>query len=210
MEAIISYLCKVATFQKEVTYSEWCIATNTSWPLFFVKTHLKVANIIAGQNAFSWDLINTAYLPRSVIVTFVDSTALIGSYKKNPFNFQNFNLTQISILVNGVSAPGMPIHVNYDPSATQGIAVAEDLQRLYDAKNKSSHIGVIGGSDHSGLELVRKDIRKGYALHLFNLEPVFNGDMYFDLLKTGSLSLNSMFVNPLPLNVSCLLFSEIF
>ena len=26
MEAIIFYLCKVATFQKEVTYSEWCIS----------------------------------------------------------------------------------------------------------------------------------------------------------------------------------------
>ena len=34
----------------------------------FVKTDLKVANIIAGQNAFSLDLINTAYLPRFVIV----------------------------------------------------------------------------------------------------------------------------------------------
>ena len=32
MEAIISYLCKVTTFQKEVTYSEWCVAINTLWP----------------------------------------------------------------------------------------------------------------------------------------------------------------------------------
>ena len=28
MEAIIFYLCKVATFQKEVTYIEWCVATS--------------------------------------------------------------------------------------------------------------------------------------------------------------------------------------
>ena len=27
METIISYLCKIATIQKKVTYSEWCIAT---------------------------------------------------------------------------------------------------------------------------------------------------------------------------------------
>ena len=30
----ISYLCKIATFQEEVTYSEWCVATNTLWVLF--------------------------------------------------------------------------------------------------------------------------------------------------------------------------------
>ena len=33
MEAIISYLCKIATLQKELTYGEWCIATNTLWLL---------------------------------------------------------------------------------------------------------------------------------------------------------------------------------
>ena len=42
MEAIISYLCKVATFQKEVTYSEWCVATNTLRPLFFVKFNINL------------------------------------------------------------------------------------------------------------------------------------------------------------------------
>ena len=34
MEAIISYLCKVAAFQKEVAYSEWCVATNTLPPIY--------------------------------------------------------------------------------------------------------------------------------------------------------------------------------
>ena len=33
MQAIISYLCKIGTFQKEVAYSEVCIATNTLWLL---------------------------------------------------------------------------------------------------------------------------------------------------------------------------------
>lgn len=174
----------------------------------FVKTDLKVANIIAGQNSFSWDMISSSYLPRLVIVTFVESSALIGSYDKNPFNFEHFDLKQISILVNGVSMPGAPIQANFDISETHGVSVVEMIDRLYDAKKRKSEIGAIGGSDHGGLDLSRKDIRNGYAMYLFDLEPVLNDDMYFDLLKTGSLSLNAMFGSALTTNVSCLLFTE--
>ena len=60
------------------------------------------------------------------------------------------------------------------------------------------------------MELMRKDIRNGYGLYLFDLVPVFNEGMYFDLLKTVSISLQAMFGSTLPVNVSCLLFSEIF
>ena len=141
-------------------------------------------------------------------MAFVDSSALIGSLKKNPFNFDHFNLTQISVLVNGVSTPGAPIYANYDVNGTHGSTIGQVLQRLYDTKRRKSEIGAIGDSDHSGLELSRNDVRKGYAFYLFDLEPVLNDDMYFDLLKTGSLSVNAMFGNALTTNVSCLLYSE--
>ena len=57
---------------------------------------------------------NSSYLPRAVIVAFVDSSALVGPYDKNPFHFQHFDLNSLSILVNGVSTPGAPIHVKFD------------------------------------------------------------------------------------------------
>ena len=53
----------------------------------YVKTDLKIANIIAGQKAFAWDMINSSYLPRLVILTFVKNSALTGSYQINTFHF---------------------------------------------------------------------------------------------------------------------------
>lgn len=176
----------------------------------YVKTDLKVANIIAGQNSFSWDMINSAYLPRLVIVAFVDSTALTGSFEKNPFHFQHFDLKRLSVLVNGVSTPGAPIHADYDINDTNGAALMEVFDRLYDAKRRKVVMGAISGSNHTGLELTRKDIRNGSALYLYDLEPVLNGSMQFDLLKTGTLSLNATFGTALTTNVSCLLYLETY
>lgn len=83
----------------------------------YVKTDLKIANIIAGQNAFAWDMINSSYLPRLVIVAFVESSALTGS----------FDLKRLSDLVNGVSTPGAPIHANFDVSGSHGAATMENF-----------------------------------------------------------------------------------
>lgn len=176
----------------------------------YVKTDLKVANIIAGQNSFAWDMINSSYLPRTAIVAFVDSSALVGAYDKNPFNFQHFDLKRLSILVNGVSTPGAPIQVNFDVNETSGACVLEVFDRLYDANRRKNEIGAIGGSGHMGLELARKDIKNGYAIYLFDLEPVLNEGVSFDLLKTGSLSLHATFGTALTTNVSCLLYFETY
>ena len=176
----------------------------------YIKTDLKVANVIAGQNSFSWNMINSSYLPRAVIVAIVDSSALVGSYDKNPFHFQHFDLKSLSILVNGVSTPGAPIHVNFDVSEASGVCVMEIFDRLYDTNRRKSEMGAVGGTDHTGLDLTRKDIKNGYAIYLFDLEPVLNEDVHFDLLKTGTLSLNATFGTALTTNVSCLLYLEAY
>lgn len=85
-------------------------------------------------------MINASYLPRTAIVFFVESSALIGTYeKKKLFRFQNFNLTQISVLVNGVSTTGTPTHANYGRDDTHGITIAAVMQKLYDTQKNVSH-----------------------------------------------------------------------
>lgn len=191
-----------------VSHSKILKEVSAKYP--YVKTDLKIANIIAGQNAFAWDMINSSYLPRLVIVAFVESSALTGSYQKNPFHFQHFDLKRLSVLVNGVSTPGAPIHADFDVSGSHGAATMEIFDRLYDARQRNRVLGGISGSDHMGLELTRKDIRNGYTLYLFDLEPVLKETLQFDLLKTGTLSLNAFFGTALTTNVSCLLYLEAY
>ena len=177
----------------------------------YVKTDLKIANIIAGQNSFAWDMINPSYLPRLVVVAFVESTAVTGSFLKSPFNLQNFDLKRLSVMVNGVSTPGAPIQVDFDNDNKRGQTVMEVFDRIFDTNSRKHEVpGAISGSDRLGFGVKREDINGGYTLYIFDLEPVLNDNMQFDLLRTGTLSLNALFGTPLPVNVTCLLYHETY
>jgi hypothetical protein len=42
-----------------------------------------------------------SHLPKLLAVMFVDKNALVGSYDKNPFNFQHFNLFEVEAKISG-------------------------------------------------------------------------------------------------------------
>ena len=44
----------------------------------------------------------------------MDNDSYNGNYKKNPFNFQHYNLTQIGISVNGEEVLFKPLKLNFD------------------------------------------------------------------------------------------------
>ena len=44
----------------------------------------------------------------------MDNDSYNGNYKKNPFNFKHYNLTQIGISVNGEEVPFKPLKLNFD------------------------------------------------------------------------------------------------
>ncbi len=43
----------------------------------------------------------------------VEATAAQGSYTKNPFNFKNFDLSQISVTVDNHDVPYSPMNLNF-------------------------------------------------------------------------------------------------
>ena len=52
-----------------------------------------------------YNLITGKQLPDQVLIAIVDHSAHTGNLQKNPFNFQDFNLTEASLVVNGVNEP---------------------------------------------------------------------------------------------------------
>ena len=44
----------------------------------------------------------------------MDNDSYNGNYKKNPFNFKQYNLSQIGISVNGEEVPFKPLKLNFD------------------------------------------------------------------------------------------------
>lgn len=68
------------------------------------------------QVTFNWDNIFQGIRPNQLVVAFVDSAAIAGTYSTNLFNFKHYGLNRI-----GLSVGGNPLRLNYDDSSGQTI-----------------------------------------------------------------------------------------
>ena len=78
------------------------------------RTTPKVFTVPRGQQS---QHIGNAFLgeiPKRIAVCMMDNDSYNGNYKKNPFNFQHYNLTQVGISVNGEEVPFKPLKLNFD------------------------------------------------------------------------------------------------
>ena len=67
----------------------------------------------AGNPALRKDNIFNGLVPKSFVFGLVESTAFNGAYKKNPYNFQHFDVSFIGITVNGEEMPFKPLQISY-------------------------------------------------------------------------------------------------
>ena len=67
---------------------------------------LKTYTVTTGTSDLSeYNIITGKHLPEQVIVAIVDEDAHRGVIGKNPFHFKNYNLSEASLVVNGVHEP---------------------------------------------------------------------------------------------------------
>ena len=170
----------------------------------FTKTETKCCNIASQQSVFIWNHINSTYVPNFVAVAFTESDGLLGSLKKNPYNFAHFKLQNISLKVDGISA--YDISCNYDERLTM-----EVLDRLYGYTRHdhlSSALPSLGNGDRSLLGIDGKELSKGKAVYVFDLKPSLNDSQHLELLRSGTLSIEANFGQPLQNNVCAIVYME--
>jgi hypothetical protein len=61
----------------------------------------------------TFDNVSSGILPKRIIFGIVEATAAKGGYTKNPFNFKNFDLSQISVTVDNLDVPNSPLNLNF-------------------------------------------------------------------------------------------------
>ncbi len=129
------------------------------------------------------------------MVGFIDTSAVSGDYKKNPFNFQKL----WHKLNDGIPVGGAPIKVNFDK--TTGQTTARAYTDLFRFANKWKL--------DSGNDVSMEDFSSGNALFVFQLEPFYDGQKSFvNLVKTGNIRLNVQFSAPLPETFTVIAYSE--
>ena len=99
-------VCKVQGNPAVVTaHNAMLSSANAKYP--YTKTEIASMTLAKGMSNFSWNQVFQDTCPNRIIVTFVCSEATSGgSLTKNPWNFQNHNLSQISVSVDGVPVNG--------------------------------------------------------------------------------------------------------
>ena len=61
----------------------------------------------------AFDNICPTALPKRVVIGFVDSDSFSGAYSKNPYNFQHYNITEISLAVDNNHVAYSPLTVDF-------------------------------------------------------------------------------------------------
>ena len=122
-------------------------------------------------------------IPKHIAVCMMDNDSYNGNYKKNPFNFQHCNLTQIGISVNGEEVPFKPLKLNFD-------------DKLFVTAYNTLFSGTGKLHGNSGSIISREDYSEGYTIIVADLTPFEIGDN-FDLKAEGTLSIDLVFKSPL-------------
>ena len=141
--------------------------------------------------------INNAFLgeiSKCIAICMMDNDSYNGSYKKNPFNFQHYSLTQVGISVNGEEIPFKPLKLSFD-------------EKLFVTAYNTLFSGTGKLHGNSGSIIKREDYSEGYTIVVANLKPFEIGDN-FDLKAEGTLSIDLVFKSPLAATINVLVHAE--
>ena len=132
--------------------------------------------------------------PKLVIIGFVSNDAFHGNPKRNPFNFQNFDLSFIGLNINGQSYPAEPMKLNY--GAGEYIAAYTSMIQ---------NLEMYGKDESNAITL--KDFANGYNFYVYNLTPDLSFSGCGQLYKQTNLRLDLNFEKALPCSVNCIIYA---
>ena len=151
-------------------------------------TRVKIKEDIIPAGGKSHNIANfvSGVLPQKIIIGLVENEATNGSFRKNPFNFQNWNLSELSLIVNGNVHGGSPLELDYADGQFES-----GYWELFAATGKKYR--------NDGMLIEREDYKSGYALYAFNISPSeCNIGEYKDPERNGTINIECKFSEAIP------------
>ena len=140
--------------------------------------------IIRQDNIFS------GLIPNLFVFGLVHVDAYNGTYGRNPYNFQHFGVTNVSLTANGQEIPFKQLTLKYPKAANGKPDPATDDKLDFDEAYNTLFSGTGKIYSNAGLDITREEYPGGYALYAFDLTPdMCNSTDYFNTVQRGSLTL---------------------
>ena len=112
IEEIKLLVCKVKLSPVTIlSHASVLKENNALYP--YQKTDIRTKHMASGSYGETLEEIYQGQVPSRLIVGFVESESYNGSFSKNPFHFQNFNLSKIGFYVDGESVPHQPFEFDF-------------------------------------------------------------------------------------------------
>jgi len=115
----------------------------------------------------------------------VDADAYHGQKSKNPFHFENLELSSLGLYLDEESFPGKPLRLNYGENL-----FLEGYSTLFN------------DSGHGAALISRDDYKTGYSLYQFQL-----ADEVPPFRSRANVKLSGTFAKPLPYNSVLIVYS---
>jgi len=166
-----------------LAYSE--LLTNHPAVYTFHKAEVKTCELQAGILYFTQESLFQTDVPSNVICGFVDADAYHGEKTKNPFDFENLELSSLGLYLDEESFPGKPLRLNYEENL-----FLEGYSTLFDNSGRGAAL------------ISRDDYKKGYSLYRFQL-----ADEVPPFRSRANVKLSGTFAKPLPHNTVLIVYS---
>ena len=158
------------------------------------RVECKILTIPANLPNVRQDNIFSGIIPNSFVVGLVHVDASTGEYGKNPYNFQHFGVTSVSLTANGQEIPFKLLTLKYPENPDGKIDPAKDTELDFDEAYNTLFSGTGKIYSNAGLDITREDYPGGYALYAFDLTPdMCKSADYFNTVQRGSLTLSLTF-----------------
>lgn len=166
---------------------------------FLTRDVTKPIPIPIGTTSFTMDNVTTGQLPKRLICGFIRNDAFDGDYARNPFNYENLNVTQIAAFIQGISYPATPfkpVYTGNNPS------YGREYESVFTA------LGINHGN--RGIEISREDYPNGYCLYGFDLTPNMSAadTSVLRLKKSGSIRIEFQLGTATQEVYVCMVFTE--
>ena len=139
--------------------------------------------IPAGNPSLMKDNVFSGLVPKTFVFGLVESEAFNGAYKKNPYNFQHFNISSVGLSVNGEAMPFKPIQLSFGAANSRFI---EAFCTLFSGTGKMYF--------NNGNDISRDEFPNGNAIFAFDLTADMCGSSpHFNTVQRGNLAVDIKF-----------------
>ena len=171
-------LKKIAPHVREA-HENRLLTTNAKYPM--KRSHLLFFSRAGGISDLSEPNVVNGILPTRMTVGLVETEAFNGHIQRNPFNFQHFDASQLSVRKNGQEIPFETLFFNFsDEMNKQSVLGYHNLMQSLGFLNRNKSNGIDPHSMYGN----------GFSLYSANLSSdMTNGGSHFNLQQSGNLQL---------------------